>query len=379
MARLKTNKQVITAAATFSVALGIGFVMQYGDAVASRLGADAPVAGPESRIEPEAVVIPAVATVGLSTTLEMPTTTLPKFEQVDYAANLDEVETPAMSVESFALAVSAVMPVVAAVVPDATGAAAVTEASAIDATTIEPVMTPPAAATDTVATDECTAILTATPDELAMVNLSLENACRPAAVVSIHHEGMMFNAITDEDGKLRVSVPALTEEAFFIVAYDDGEGAVAITGVPSLSDYDRAVLQWQGEDDLQLHALEFGASYGDAGHVWSKTTADTAMIAAGNAGFLTRLGDAAVTDALIAEVYTFPTGMSAIDGSVALSVEAEVTNRNCGRLVEAQSIQIMPGSESRETDLSMTMPSCDAVGEFLVLKNMFEDLTLASK
>ena len=79
------------------------------------------------------------------------------------------------------------------------------------------------------------------------------------------------------------------------------------------------------------------------------------------------------------EVYTFPTGTTSRDGSVALSVEAEVTAENCGRDVAAQSIQIDPASTLIAIDLTMTMPKCDAVGEFLVLKNMFKDLTLAAK
>ena len=30
-------------------------------------------------------------------------------------------------------------------------------------------------------------------------------------------------------------------------------------------------------------------------------------------------------------------------------------------------------------DLTLTLPGCDAVGDFLVLQNMFEDLTLAAR
>jgi hypothetical protein len=79
----------------------------------------------------------------------------------------------------------------------------------------------------------------------------------------------------------------------------------------------------------------------------------------------------------MAEVYTFPTGTTSLDGSIALSVEAEITDANCGRAIAAQSIRIDPLSEPTAIDLNM--PECSAVGEFLVLKNMFKDLTLASK
>jgi hypothetical protein len=97
------------------------------------------------------------------------------------------------------------------------------------------------------------------------------------------------------------------------------------------------------------------------------------------AGFLVRLGDDTRDTPLMVEVYTFPTGTVSRDGSVALTVEAEVTAENCGRDVAAQSIQIDRSSTPTAIDLTMTMPECDAVGEFLVLKNMFKDLTLAAK
>ena len=92
-----------------------------------------------------------------------------------------------------------------------------------------------------------------------------------------------------------------------------------------------------------------------------------------------RLGNDAIPGARMAEIYTFPSGMTALTGDIVLNVEAEVTARNCGRSVAAQSIQIGPLTAPAIMDLTMAMPDCDAIGEYLVLKNMFEDLTLAAK
>ncbi len=373
MAKTRTKRQIATAGGTFAIALSIGFVMQYGDAVAGRWGADAPVSGPETRLDPETVAIPVAANIAVPTTLAMPSVSLPRFEKVGYSEDLKDIDTPAMSVPTandtpqMSLAVTAEEPPVEM---------SLVETPIVPDVNVEP--SPPLAPAIAEA-PVCDPVLTATPTDLAMVELSLSDVCRPDAVVAIHHQGMMFNAITDAEGNLTIKVPALAEEAFFIAAYDDGEGAVAITGVPSLAMYDRAVLQWQGEDDVQLHAFEFGAAYGEDGHIWAASAADPTQAVAGLGGFLTTLGDASVPDALVAEVYTFPTGMALRDGAVEISVEAEVTARNCGRLVEAQSFQLVPGDEATATDLTMTMPGCEAVGEYLVLKNMFQDLTLASK
>jgi len=358
---MSKTKQYVTAATTFSVALGIGFVMQYGDAVASRWGADRPVAGPSTRTTlPDRLIVPVSASVAVPTTLALPNA---RSVQETVASVLPvDIETP-----SYDIAIAS--PVA---VPDQIVLAAVEET--LPPPTIEMVEADPVELVES-----CEISLTATPIDLAMVDLHLSSPCRTDAVVAIHHQGMMFNEITGPEGDLSVKVPALSAEAFFIAAFDDGDGAVAVTGVNEVELYDRAVLQWQGEDDVQLHALEFGATYGEPGHVWSASAADAAIAADGQGGFLTQLGNAAAPQALMAEVYTYPSGLSARGGAIALSVEAEVTARNCGRKVEAQSIQVGPDIVVKTIDVALTMPDCTAQGDYLVLKNMFEDLTLAAK
>jgi hypothetical protein len=213
----------------------------------------------------------------------------------------------------------------------------------------------------------------------AMVTLTLAAPCYPNAVVAIHHQGMMFNMVTDDKGALTVEVPALDKDAFFIAAFDDGKGAVALTTVADLALYDRAVLQWQGEADVQLHALEFGAGYADKGHLWAASTGDTFATSVGTGGFISELGSGNSISGMKAEVYSFPTGLASIQGDIKLNVEAEVTARNCGRDIAAETIQVGPDMQSSVADLTMRMPACDAIGDFLVLKNMFEDLTIATR
>jgi hypothetical protein len=60
-----------------------------------------------------------------------------------------------------------------------------------------------------------------------------------------------------------------------------------------------------------------------------------------------------------------------------VSVEAEITEANCGRDVAAQTFHVHAG-EIQTRDLSMTIPACDAVGDFLVLNNLIEDLKIAA-
>ena len=342
------TRKVITAGTTFSVALSIGFVMQYGDAFASRLGIDEPIGGPTITSAPpmnasNAVVVPQLLKPRASD------------ETVLSVAIPQEMDTPIMQ-----------MPDVSSTAEPATAT------SAADAMTQPPVLKAPAV-------DVCSPVMTAVAMPMAMVELRLADTCHMGAPVTIHHQGMMFSAITDSDGMLTISVPALSRDALFIADFNSGKASAASVMVPELDTIDRAVLQWQGDDGVELHALEFGAGYDDAGHIWSASTGSLTNAEAGRGGFLTSLGNVAVSDALRAEVYTFPSGLSARGGQVILNVEAEITSRNCGRDVAAQSIQIGPDQPADAIDLTMTMPGCDAIGEFLVLKNMFADLTLAAK
>lgn len=225
----------------------------------------------------------------------------------------------------------------------------------------------------------CEFVLTAQTEAAAMVRLDLSAPCMPNERFTLHHNGMMFTEITDADGHSEFTVPALAETAVFIVAFANGEGAVANAQVTSLEYYDRAVLQWKGTSGMQIHALEYGSGYDGDGHVWADSARDESAAALGEGGFITRHGAADTDNALLAEVYTFPSGVAKRGGEVALSVEAEVTQANCGRDIEAQSIQKQPDGTLHSQDLVLAMPECSAVGDFLVLKNLLNDLKIASK
>ncbi|MEB8388892.1 hypothetical protein OO012_16820 [Rhodobacteraceae bacterium KMM 6894] len=271
---------------------------------------------------------------------------------------------------------------------------AITLTSALPSATLQPgpLVQPPAlvtpAALDTTATAEvpgeepapafgCDYTLTADPAPGAMALLSLDVPCMPGERFTLHHNGLMFTEMTDEGGHASMLVPAMATQAVFIVSFPNGEGAVANTTVDSMEFYDRVAVQWQGDAGVHLHALEFGAEFGSDGHVWSGAPRDVSDAADGDRGFMTRLGNPALPEALVAEVYTFPSQMIGPAGTVSLSVEAEVTAANCARDIDAQSLQVRTGGGLKVQDVLLAMPDCDASGDFLVLKNLLNDLTIA--
>ena len=81
----------------------------------------------------------------------------------------------------------------------------------------------------------------------------------------------------------------------------------------------------------------------------------------------------------MAEVYTFPKTETNLAGTVALSVETEISTNNCGLELEAQSLQILDNGEIKTQDLTLPVPDCDAIGSFLVLNNLLLDLKVAGK
>jgi hypothetical protein len=196
---------------------------------------------------------------------------------------------------------------------------------------------------------------------------------------TLHHNGMMISEVMDGDGQSRIKVPALSTAAVFMASFVNGKAAMASATVTSLEYYDRAVIQWQGETGLQLHAFEFGADYQDKGHIWAKTKGDLEQAVNGKGGVMVRLGADHMPGSYMAEIYTFPSGLTQQSGDVQLNVEAEVTQANCGRDITAQSLEVTGADPLRVQDLELAMPACDAVGDFLVLKNMLNDLKIAQK
>ncbi|UOA30281.1 hypothetical protein DSM110093_00024 [Sulfitobacter sp. DSM 110093] len=321
---MRRTKEILTAVGTLACAVGIGFVMQSSDTAEQRYGKaenQRPVASNGALLEVEGITL-------TSATLD------------------SEIALP---------------------LPDAQ----VTKAAA-------PQGLPPAPESHGAAiTAACDIIADAQAVAAAMVKLALDAACLPNERLTVHHNGMIFTEVTDDKGRLNVTVPALAEEAVFILAFGNGDGAVAQTTVPELSDFNRVVLQWKGAAGFELHAREFGADYGDAGHVWSGAPRDMATAVLGEGGFMIRNGDTDAAEPLMAEIYSFPVAAAAQEGDVALSVEAEVSKSNCGLEIEAQALELRGADQVKTQNLTLAVPDCDAVGNFLVLNNLLQDLKVA--
>lgn len=223
----------------------------------------------------------------------------------------------------------------------------------------------------------CQIDMSAEPVAAAMVDVTIKANCYPNERVTLHHNGMMFTEATDAQGELKVTVPALSENAVFIAAFANGEGGLANAKVPSLEFYDRFVVQSKASSALHINAFEYGADFREDGHVSAASARSMADAAKGIGGFVTALGETERPEGLVAEVYTFPTATATREGEVHISVDAEVTTANCGLRIDAQTLEVKGAGQMKVQDLTLPIPACDAVGDFLVLQNLLSDLKVA--
>lgn len=254
---------------------------------------------------------------------------------------------------------------------------ATSDPAAITTVSTDPAATPPAInaskvaalppATPTVTADACPITLDVMADPGAMIGITLLAPCNPSERVVLRHAGLAITVATTATGSAFVTVPALETDALVVVRFDDGSEASASVTVPELATLRRFGVQWQNEDAFQVYGLE-GMTTISATNVGTGP-ADGLPLAG---GFLTRLGDASALTPLLAEIYTYPaTGMADV------VVEAAVTAATCGREILGETLASVAGRVT-VTDLSLVMPDCEAVGDFLVLNNLASDLTLAA-
>jgi hypothetical protein len=248
------------------------------------------------------------------------------------------------------------------------------QATVIPASFDAPLATPRQAPAQSALGLPCDVTVSATAMPAAIVALDVMAPCRTDAELTITHSGLQITTATDPLGLLTLDLPAFETPAFFTVTFADGVEDSVLVALPDLRDYDRIGLNWQGDMGLELHAMEFGAAFGEQGHVWHEAPASTQAAIAGEGGFLTVLetGDSH------AQVYTLPRATLRERESVQLSIDAPITPQNCTREVLARTLRSEAAGPVDVTELSFTAPSCDAVGDVLVLQNLLDDLRLAS-
>lgn len=217
-----------------------------------------------------------------------------------------------------------------------------------------------------VASTECTVTTSIMPLAGAIIALDIRAPCDAGTRADIFQGDLQITISLDDDGRAQINVPALSAEPTVAVAVEGRTPVSALAQVSDIDGYSRTVLHWQGDMALELHAFETrGASYGGPGHVSPANPAGIARVLSRSGGYITTLGDISLDDAHIAQVYTVPA-----DKSVEISIEAPVTASNCTHEVTAGTIRIAPGVDTLAQDVTLTMPDCDATGDYVMLDQL---------
>jgi hypothetical protein len=221
----------------------------------------------------------------------------------------------------------------------------------------------------------CDIALDAGAQDGALVAITLSAPCNAGEKVNFDHAGLMFSEQLGPEGDLFLLAPAMAEQAVFVVSFADGQEKVVEVTLPDFAEYERLALVWKGATGLQLHALENGAGYDDPGHLWAEQPATLEAATAGTGGFVSVLGSTA--DGYAADVYTYPASLAANGTQPEVSVEAQVMENTCGSEIAGSILRTNAGRPPIVLPLAMAVPGCDAVGEYLVLNNLPQDLKLA--
>jgi len=218
--------------------------------------------------------------------------------------------------------------------------------------------------------EACPVNLDLIPEAQAMVGITLVAPCHMNERVVLRHAGLAVTARTNATGSLFVTLPAMQVQADVSVLFADQTTVAAEIAVPELATVRRFGVQWMAEDAFQLQALENGAAYGSPHHM---SAANPGAGVTPASGAMSVLGDAGVDRPMLAQIYTYPADPK---GRVEVIVEAQVTEATCNRDLLGETITSV-GGKATVTDLTVATPTCDAVGDILVLKNLAPDLKIA--
>ncbi len=220
----------------------------------------------------------------------------------------------------------------------------------------------------------CAVWLVVTPAADAMLETSIYAPCDAGEQVTLSHAGLTFGARIGADGQMMMLVPALTEQASVTLAFADGREQSDSTLVPDLAGIERVALFWQGPATLALHAYEFGAQYGDPGHIHPGSPLP---MTGAEHGFVTMLGDPALQGSQLAQIYSFPRGTSSLRGQVSLEIEIPVTDASCGVPLQVGAIEVHGIASAQARQIRLDMPECDGNGGYLVLPGILPELQIA--
>lgn len=200
-----------------------------------------------------------------------------------------------------------------------------------------------------------------------MLDIAFHAACHRAQPIEITVNDLVATARTDAHGSHLLRLPALADTVEVHVGF--GEYALSETLTFSKEvEAQHVILAWSGVQTFSLRTTTY-ASPADAGRT-------VPLLQTAPVGVLTQVG---AENGHAFEVLSFPTKPASAKGVVRLTVDAEVTQSNCGQAVSTLAYQTGYSGKLRRTEIAYTMPDCDRIGDVVRLQNLFRDMRLAAR
>lgn len=193
---------------------------------------------------------------------------------------------------------------------------------------------------------DCRPGVSLAPRGAKWLEVSVSAPCHPGALLAVALGPLDVSLRAGPAGAASVLLPALAS-ARTVTVRAPGEDPVTVPSPGGAATELIALRSQAGQ--ARLHMLAPDADHGSAGHIRADAAGTLGMVRLGAPG--TRIVEAAPDPA----------------PGMAISVEVPVTAQNCGRDVRAELLR-HAGGRTRVHSLSLSVPDCDAIGEFLVLK-----------
>lgn len=206
-------------------------------------------------------------------------------------------------------------------------------------------------------TADCAPKVSANPTIAAQVRITVSTPCPKQQLVTVHHNGMIITETVSDAAHSSFVVPALSEQAVFVLDFEDGTVAVTSTRVASLKFYDRWVVQWSGNTELAIRPNQSG------------NPTDAAM---GKMAWTSRFGQADRNQAIITT-----SAFGDTHRTTHFEVHAMTQGDICGQAFSFQSINVTAAGAIAVQEYDSAPANCADETEMVLLKTISRPITLA--
>lgn len=106
----------------------------------------------------------------------------------------------------------------------------------------------------------------------AVVRLGVDSPCRANSLVSIRYQQYDYRIQLDANGRGQAFIFLISQSDTATIEFDDGDSITRELNTLSLPSLDRVILSYDGAEQLDLHALEFGAALNSPQDIWRETS-----------------------------------------------------------------------------------------------------------